>query len=65
MDDFKSYEFCVEIWHEDGEWNYSVIQEFGSDEDLEVEPLTYGTTDSFKEATAAVSAFVAALNFES
>lgn len=48
MSEFKGYSFNVQIWEEDGVYNYAVVQEFeGPDE---FEPLGFGTADSFEEA---------------
>lgn len=64
MEEFEVYEFCVQIWLEEDEWNYSVVQEFESDNSSETEALLYGTAGSLKDATKEVSTFIASLNFE-
>lgn len=64
MNQIECYEFTVAIWFEDGEWNYSVIQEFEDQTDVEVEPLFYGTAESLKDASHAVSVFMSELSFE-
>lgn len=64
MDDFDVYEFNVQIWFEDDEWNYSVCQEFESANSTKFEPLFYGTAASLKEASHAVSVFMSELEFE-
>jgi hypothetical protein len=50
METITSYEFNVQVWHEDDTWNYSVVQEFENDNDRDVEPLGYGTADTYIEA---------------
>jgi hypothetical protein len=53
MDTLQTYEFNVQVWFEDECWNYSVVQEFSTDENSRrVEPLSYGTTDEPEEAFA-------------
>jgi hypothetical protein len=55
MDTMTNYEFNVQVWEEDGVWNYSVVQEFESQGSSEVEPIEYGTAESPEEAFAAAA----------
>lgn len=64
MDNFDVYEFNIQIWFEEGEWNYSVVQEFEAGSECETEALLLGTADTLKQATHAVSEFVSELDFE-
>lgn len=64
VEPFECYEFNIQIWFEEGEWNYSVVQEFESGSDTETEALLLGTANSLKDATHAVSVFVSSLDFE-
>lgn len=63
--DFNCYEFAIQIWFEDEQWMYSVVQEFESDNSSEFEPLLYGSAETLKEASHAVSEFMRDLEFES
>lgn len=53
--DQDGYDFYVSVWEEDGEWNYSVIQEFADDE---TEVLLYGTADTKWQALSEVADFI-------
>jgi hypothetical protein len=64
MDETTVYEFAVQVWFEDDEWNYSVVQEWESENSSDFEPLFYGTAATLKEATHAVSVFMSELDFE-
>lgn len=55
VDDYSGYEFCVQIWPEDGVWNYSVIQEFLSRVSEDVQVLAYGEAATAEEAAALAS----------
>lgn len=65
MEEFEVYEFNIQLWFEDGEWNYSVVQEFEFDNSNEVEALLYGTCDTLTEATHLLGDFVSELDFDS
>lgn len=64
MEQIQCYEFNIQIFFEEGEWNYSIIQEFEDSTDAEIEPLLRGTADSLKDASQAVSTFMSELTFE-
>jgi hypothetical protein len=55
MTEYNGYEFDVQVWSEDGVWNYSLIQSFRSSNSDEVEVLAYGTADSQAEAVKCVA----------
>lgn len=63
MENLDLYEFNVQIWCQDEQVYFSVIQEFETDTDSEVEPLFMGTADSWDEAAQAVSVFMSELKF--
>lgn len=64
MDETTVYEFNIQIWFEEDEWNYSVCQEWESENSSDFEPLFYGTAETLKEASAAVAAFMSELEFD-
>ncbi len=57
----ENYEFCVQIWFEEDVWNWSIVQEFESLDEVEV--LAYGTADTRQEARLAVSQELNLINF--
>lgn len=58
MKTYDQYEFDVQVWLEEGDWHYSVVQEFGYRNSSEIQPLGYGTTETpeqaFEEASKVV-----------
>jgi hypothetical protein len=61
----ENYEFCVQVWFEDDEWNWSIVQEFrSSNNDEDVEILAYGTAQTREAATHAVGVELSTLEFE-
>jgi hypothetical protein len=58
------YEFNVQIWNEDGQWHYSLVQEFRNDNNDDVEPLAYGTCESLEDAAHCVATEIRAIQFE-
>jgi hypothetical protein len=52
MEEYKGYSFDVQIWEEDGKYNWAVSEEFESAE-KEFIPLGFGTEDSYVEAAQA------------
>jgi hypothetical protein len=64
MDETTVYEFSIQIWFEEGEWNYSVVQEWESENSSDFEPLFYGTAETLKEASGAVATFMHELEFD-
>ncbi len=53
----NKYDFCVALWldGESSEWFYSVIQEF---DDVDPEPLLYGSHPDKEVALGLVSEFI-------
>ncbi len=62
--EFDGYEFNIQIWLEESEWNYSIIQAFENQNSSEVEPLFFGTSDDRWGAVLAVSTFLRDFDFE-
>lgn len=54
MTEFKGFCFDVQIWEEDGKYNWAVCEEFEGDS-TEFTPLGWGTADSFEEAAGAAA----------
>lgn len=59
-DEYDVYEFVVSVWEDDGEWLYSVVQEFDDDD---AEFLVRGSADTALEALEAVSDFIPTIDF--
>lgn len=61
METINNFEFNVQVWFEDDEWNYSVVQEFQSQGSNAFEPIAYGTAthaeEAFRFAAEAVKEF--------
>lgn len=59
----ENYEFCVQVWFEDGTWNYSIVQEFEFPDGEEVEVLAYGDAPTRQDAISYVGQELSNIQF--